>query len=77
MSSKTKKEVWKRLATQYIRYTDITLYDLNAWILEHVPAGAQSKDIRLNFEVDYSTGYYDEIQLDAEMHLEVLEKDND
>jgi hypothetical protein len=63
------KLVDKVLASIDITYHYMSLSDLLTWVKENVPEGTKPEDTFLDFDIDYTTGYYDDIQLDAYMKL--------
>lgn len=73
-NSKKVKRVWQAVASRDVRYGSITLVELHSWIKENVPEGTEEEDIHLDFEIDTSYGYYDDVTIDATMVLKVLRK---
>ena len=62
---------WEVVFKHDVKYNDFTLAELLTWIRDHVPAGTRNEDVRLEVEIDQSSGYYDEVIIDAELRISV------
>lgn len=71
--AKTVKRVCTRVAERDIKYSCMSLTELLEWAMHNVPKGTKMQDIQLDFETDSSTGYYDDIIIDAKMILSYWE----
>lgn len=72
--AKTVKKVCTKVAERDIRFDCMSLIDLLEWAMHSVPKGTKMQDIQLDFETDSSTGYYDDIIIDAKMILSYWEE---
>lgn len=70
-----KKPEWVLVDTRDIKYDELTLTELLAWIKDKTPEGTSPDEIKVSFEIDQSTWYYDETIVEATMQLLYLKKD--
>jgi hypothetical protein len=62
---------WEVVFKHDIKYSGFTLEELLTWVRDHVPAGTKNEDVSLEVEIDQSSGYYDEVIVDAELTISV------
>lgn len=65
------KKEWKTVADMDIKYESISFPVLLQWVMDNVPKGTKLEDIQISFEIDDSTGYYDDVIIEAHMILSV------
>jgi hypothetical protein len=66
-------KTWQVVASKEdIKYDSIPYIELMQWVMANVPQGTPFDDIRLSFDVDTTTGYYDDVTTDVSMKLTVL-----
>jgi hypothetical protein len=66
--------VWQVVDRRDIKYDQYLLSELISRIMSSVPPGTEQEDIRIEFEVDDTRGYYDDIIISAEMIISVRKK---
>lgn len=70
-----KKPQWILVDTRDIKYEELTLTELLDWIKSKTPEGTSPDEVKVSFETDWRTWYYDDIIVEASMYLFYLKKD--
>jgi len=68
-----KPQVWQEVARQDAKYNTYTVDELIAWIKANTPKDTPFEDIKISFDVNECSGYYDDVIVDVEMVLWLLQ----